>query len=298
MQHSSNQQIQPIGSMIRRVVPDRPLPGYVSKVEVYRPDLCPTCKCELKIGVHGFVSGGYDMYAKKTIVIPCPTCTTGAEAQSTAIKQWEMAAKLFNGALLPFGTRDWTFQTYPREADRNALSITKDFVQRWKDGDEQGKRGLFLGGQTGRCKTSLAISAIKEVMEAGTIGLFVSVPDLLKRIQATYNRDSQISESELLNTVHGVPWLVLDDLGVEKPSDFAIREFYLIIDKRRMSGLWTIITSNLSTKDLESYWRPADIPAGGFHAGQRVVERIREYCLGIEVQGRNQRAVSDMGRGK
>ena len=267
-----------------------PTPTRREGQEYYNPTICPTCKQELREGTHGFVYGGF--VDSKTVLRDCPTCTVEAHRQANAIKQIEMINRLFNGAHLPFGTRQWAFATYPQDADINAFGVVRHFVKRWREKDEEGKRGLYLGGETGRCKTSLAISALKEVMESGGIGLFVSVPFLLKKIQSTFNRDSEVSENELLEAVSSVPWLVLDDIGVEMPSPFAINEFYIIIEKRRMAGLWTIITSNMSTKDLAEYWRPKDVKRGEFHAGIRVVERVREYCLGVEMQGRNQRGIT------
>ncbi len=260
-----------------------------TREDYYTPNICPTCKFELREGTHGFLYGGF--IDNKTVLIDCPTCTVDANKQANAIKQIEMINKLFNGAHLRFGTRTWEFSTYPQDADKSALHTALHFVRRWREGDEEEKRGLYLGGDTGRCKTSLAISALKAVMEQGGIGLFVSVPFLLKKIQSTFNRDSEVSENELLEAVSSVPWLVLDDIGVEMPSPFAINEFYIIIEKRRMAGLWTIITSNLSTKDLAEYWRPKDVKRGEFHAGIRVVDRIREYCEGVEMKGRNQRGI-------
>lgn len=257
--------------------------------EVYHPARCIRCRCELAPGVHGWLRGPYDQVNHKTTLLPCPVCSGQAQSEVARMQQNALVARLFNGAHLPYGSRNWRLDTYPQDADPDAFSLVRHFLKRWRDGDEEGKHGLFLAGDTGRCKTSLAISALKEVMEAGSVGLFVSAPDLLKKIQATYNRDSAVSESDLLNTLYTVHWLVLDDLGVEKPSPFVIQEFYLLIEKRRMAGLWTIITSNLSTAQLARHWRQKDLPAGEFDPAVRVVERIKEYCDGCAVQGRNQR---------
>lgn len=271
------------------IIPFPKSAAILPELEIYHPAQCYLCKCQLAPGVHGYLSGGYDQQKMRTILINCPACTTDAQHQAAMLQQNAMIARLFNGSHLPYGTRHWSFETYPKDADADALHKVRAFVDRWKARDEDGKRGLFLGGETGRCKTSLAISALKEVMQSGGIGLFVSAPDLLKKIQATYNKDTQVSESDLLNTLYDVEWLVLDDLGVEKPGDFAVKEFYLLIEKRRMAGLWTIVTSNLSTYDLEAYWRPDTTASGGFHAGVRVAERLREYCLGITPKSRNLR---------
>lgn len=269
------------------VVPDR-MP-VLPQEDVYRPTQCIRCRFELSPGLHGWLRGPYDQQAHKTTLIPCPTCTGQAQNEVTRMQQNALVARLFNGAHLPYGTRNWRLDTYPADADKEAFSLVRHFLKRWREGDEDGKHGLYLAGESGRCKTSLAISALKEVMEAGFVGLFVSAPDLLKKIQATYNRDATVSEADLLNTLYTVHWLVLDDLGVEKPSPFVIQEFYLLIEKRRMTGLWTIITSNLSTAQLARHWRSKDLQPGDFDPALRVVERIKEYCDGCAVGGRNQR---------
>jgi DNA replication protein DnaC len=45
--------------------------------------------------------------------------------------------------------------------------------------------------------------------------------------------------------------LVLDDLGAEKTTEFAITTLYIIIDRRIRDAKRTIITTNLSLKEIE-----------------------------------------------
>ena len=272
----------------QRVMP----PAYQEKALI-----CPTCKVPFKEGEYGWVKE-YAPHADHSkclqrfgyCVVPCPTCSGDALQRIAAKKQAELVARLFGGADIPYDARTWTFSNFPVDADKDALATAKTFVARHLAGlDETVKRGLFLGGESGRGKTSLAISALKAIMEQGHIGLFVMSTELFKRIRATFNKASHETEDELLRAVTQVPWLVLDDLGVEGTTEFILGELYYIIQKRRQQGLYTIFTSNLSMSDLGRRWKPADVEEGQFNAGVRIVERIKEYCVGVSVKSRNLR---------
>lgn len=204
--------------------------------------------------------------------------------------QARLVESIYGDANIPYKARNWEFSTFPSVIDQNAKALVEHFVQVHKDGrNEQEKRALCILGRLGTGKTGLAICALKEFIRAGHLGLFVSVIDLVDRLRASYSKDPNETQDELLRAITEVPFLVLDDLGVEKPTVYILERFYLIINKRQNKGLYTIITSNLSTKDLEAYWRPSDVPMGGFHPGLRIVERIREYCSGVSIKGGNLR---------
>jgi DNA replication protein DnaC len=156
-------------------------------------------------------------------------------------------------------------------------------------GDDTNKRGLYLQGDVGVGKTSLAISALEHALQSEQPGLFISTVELFKRIRACYRKDSPISEDDLLHAVTETPYVVIDDLGAEKPTDFVISELYYIVNHRLSSGHYTIITSNVTSQQLEAIWRPQSVKAGDFHNGKRVIERLKQHCLGITIGGRNER---------
>ncbi len=138
-----------------------------------------------------------------------------------------------------------------------------DFPQSWgklKDSRE----GVFLTGSRGVGKTHLAVALMREAMLAvkpvkhfdsfridlQRLPLFVSVPELLLEIRDTYN-GNEISEKEVIDKYSWVDVLVLDDLGVEKPSEWVLQTLYIIIDRRYREDLRTIITSNLGIEEKE-----------------------------------------------
>ena len=162
-----------------------------------------------------------------------------------------------------------------------------DFPQSWeklKDGGE----GIFLTGSRGVGKTHLAAALMREAALAvkpvkylegyrinlQKLPLFVSVPELLLEIRDTYN-DGEVSEKEVIDSYSWVDMLVLDDLGVEKPTEWALQTLYIILDRRYREDLRTIITSNLGIEEM-----PDD----------RIASRIAGMCKVRILQGRDRRA--------
>lgn len=228
----------------------------------------------------------------RSVLVPCPSCTPDRRAKQSEVLQARLVDRLFGGTQIPYQARTWEFSTFPSNGDQHARDQVEHFVQTHQDmADETSKRGLWLAGGLGRGKTGLSLCALKEFMRAGHLSLFVSTPELMDRLRATFGKTSDETQDELLKVITEVPFLVLDDLGVEKPTTYVLERFYLIIDKRQRNGRYTIFSSNLSTKDLEEYWRPTDVDEGEFHPGLRIVERIREYCTGVSMKGKNLRGM-------
>lgn len=71
--------------------------------------------------------------------------------------------------------------------------------------------------------------------------------------------------------------VVLDDIGSERPTDFAIDQFNVCISARYNELLPTIITSNLSLDDVARVY------------GNRIASRIREVSLVADQSGKDWR---------
>jgi DNA replication protein DnaC len=109
-----------------------------------------------------------------------------------------------------------------------------------------GLLGLFLHGNAGTYKTSVAASILASHIRGGEIGLYVSAQDLLSDIHASYN-GSGATRADLVDRLVNVPSLVLDDLGKEKASEHAAGVLFEILDgryRRQGNGRWMIVTSN------------------------------------------------------
>jgi DNA replication protein DnaC len=107
--------------------------------------------------------------------------------------------------------------------------------------------------------------------------LYISVPELLLKIRGTFKGSTEADESEIIKTYSKVKVLYLDDLGVEKVSDWALQTIYLIIDRRYSEMLRTIISSNLNLDQL------AD------RLDDRIASRIAGMCEVIKMEGKDRR---------
>jgi DNA replication protein DnaC len=119
--------------------------------------------------------------------------------------------------------------------------------------------------------------AHRQIRESEEPTLFITVPNLLDRIRATYGPGGNGSEQEVIETVKTVEFLVLDDLGAERVTDWVAEKLFTIINHRHDEDLETVFTSNLSLEQL------AD------HIGERTTWRIVEMADVVELSGPNLR---------
>jgi DNA replication protein DnaC len=106
---------------------------------------------------------------------------------------------------------------------------------------------LYLHGPCGVGKSHLAAVAARAALESGIDALIVKPYSLLRRVRGRTPEDEQAAIDRLV----ALPVFVLDDLGVEKATEFARGVLIEIVDRRDMeerAGL--IITSNLSLDEL------------------------------------------------
>ena len=123
-----------------------------------------------------------------------------------------------------------------REAYRKALR----FVEQFPAVD----KGLLLIGAHGVGKTHLAVAVLKAVIRnKGIQGYFYETGELLKLVRDTYASDT--NEMDVLRPVLEADLLVLDDLGVEKTSEWVQETLGHVINIRYSERRPTVFTTNL-----------------------------------------------------
>jgi DNA replication protein DnaC len=128
-------------------------------------------------------------------------------------------------------------------------------------------RGLWLMGDVGTGKTTLAMLVSKAAVEAGHTVAIYSLPRLLARIRRTYDADpGEDSYLAFFHRLTSVDLLHLDDLGAEKRSDWVLEQLYAIVDERYESQRSMVVTTNLDQAALEE------------QIGPRTVSRLVEIC--------------------
>jgi DNA replication protein DnaC len=139
-------------------------------------------------------------------------------------------------------------------------------------------RGLWLFGDTGTGKTTLAMLVSKAALEEGHSVAIYSLPKLLARIRQTYDaQPGGDSYSTFFDRLTSVDLLHIDDLGAEKRSDWVLEQLYALINERYETQRSIMITTNLTHEQLEE------------QIGPRTVSRLTQICDEVPVFGDDRR---------
>ncbi|PZR96597.1 MAG: hypothetical protein DLM69_10675 [Candidatus Chloroheliales bacterium] len=167
---------------------------------------------------------------------------------------------------LPVRWRDYTLTSSP-------VSRASDVwlgVQQWLTQPEQ---GCVITGPTGTGKTGLVVGMLRARSgEPGWAVRYVFTPELLSNLKDAYQHDR--SEEEILAPLRSVRLLALDDLGIERRTDWSSDKLGELISVRHAHALPTIVASNF---DLE---RLADRFG---EQGARIIFRLAEQAGGQHI---------------
>jgi DNA replication protein DnaC len=155
------------------------------------------------------------------------------------------------------------------------------FPAKWRDvepAESAPARSVFLHGTVGTGKTHRAV-ALALACEAAAN--FCSVPLWLADTRRSFNGGEQTDDYRDL-TASGL--LVLDDLGVEKGSEWAQEYIYCLIEAIYEQQTVVLITSNLSLSELSK------------RLGPRIASRIAEMCDIEEMTGPDRRVETARGK--
>jgi DNA replication protein DnaC len=143
--------------------------------------------------------------------------------------------------------------------------------------------GIFLYGPCGIGKTHLAISVLKAMLLKGRTGCFTSTPDLLFKVRKTFSGNAPLTDEQTLQQYLANQFLVLDDFGVEKPSEWVRQTLDHIVYHRDASVMPLIITSNLDPRSI------------GEQLDGRISSRIKGMCCVLGMNGKDRRNINGNG---
>jgi len=142
------------------------------------------------------------------------------------------------------------------------IRIVRRYVQTIEQQLKEG-RGLWIQGDVGTGKTTLAMLVSKAALDAGRSVAIYSLPRLLNLLREAMGEDGKL---DLIDRLAAVDLLHIDDLGAENRTEWVMEQLYSIVNARYEAERAIVATTNLMPDELA--------PA----LGERTVSRLVEIC--------------------
>jgi DNA replication protein DnaC len=149
-----------------------------------------------------------------------------------------------------------------RSAPDQVESVRR-YVARIEENLDRG-RGLWIQGDVGTGKTTLAMLVSKAALAAGRSVAIYSLPRLLNLLRESM--DSPEGKLDYLDRLTAVDLLHIDDLGAENRTDWVLEQLYSIVNARYEAERAIVATTNLMPDELSE------------RLGPRTVSRLVEIC--------------------
>lgn len=169
--------------------------------------------------------------------------------------------------------RKWTFSN-DDGGNSKIIEIARKYVENFDAMRSQGT-GLLLYGNVGCGKSFAAACIANALIDRGTPCMMTNFSRIINRLQESFE-----GRQKYIDNLSRFDLLVIDDMAVERNSEYVWENIMNIVDSRYRSGLPLIVTTNLTIGELAD---PSDIRR------QRVYSRLKEMCVPIEVTGADRR---------
>ncbi|MBU5676354.1 ATP-binding protein [Alkaliphilus sp. MSJ-5] len=133
----------------------------------------------------------------------------------------------------------------PKENMMDILNICEGFVFNFNENNEE---NLLFYGETGLGKTFLTNCIAKALLDRGNIVIYQTSFKLLEILEELRFKNND--DKEKYNLLFEADLLIIDDLGTEMTNTFTNSEIFNIINSRLLSNKKTIVSTNLSPKEM------------------------------------------------
>ena len=239
--------MEPISSITERIARDF-TPQANPEVNLSEPENlfglgdpdCPRCH-----GIGFIIKGGDPSDPTSGTQIPC-SCRT-KKFEDSGKRNRILSANLSDYEQMTFASFDTEGRGQLREEQITNLTYAYDTARKYA---EYPSGWLFITGRYGTGKTHLAAAIANEALKKGTDLIFQPVPDLLDQLRMTFGNTGE-SYEDRFERIRSVPLLILDDLGTQSSTAWAEEKLYQIINHRYVKKLPTVITSNVSLREMD-----------------------------------------------
>ena len=167
---------------------------------------------------------------------------------------------------------EFSLEYYKGHACYSYMMKILDMCKKYAFNFSQDSPSMLFYGDVGTGKTHLSLSIVSEVLKKGYHVIYDSVGNLLAKVENEHFRNNN-PETDTLELLLHTDLLILDDLGTEFDSSFALSMIYTIINTRINKNLPTIISTNLTPKKITNIYE------------KRIMSRLLAVYTGIEFKG-------------
>lgn len=216
-------------------------------------------------------------FGDKTHVVRCVCKCESKELeekkrQEEYEEQMRRINRLKEASMMDKKYREITFDKYEvREENKKVFEMAKKYADRFQDMYKK-NQGLLLYGPVGTGKSFTAACIGNYLLNNAKPVIMTS---FVKILQDIWENDR---EAEYITILNSASLLIVDDLGTERETDYALEKVYNIIDSRVRANKPMIITSNLELNDMMEC---EDIRK------KRIYDRILECCYPMYVGGKS-----------
>ncbi len=193
----------------------------------------------------------------------------------------EMISQFYSQNYISKMLKDYNFKNLKvTDINKKEVAIAKDYAKKCIN-DEQ-ENGLIITGNSEVGKTHLVAAISNELMEKGKIVLMGRLTSLLDIIKGTF-KDNSKPENELIELFSNIDMVVIDDLGTEKISSWALDKLYTIIENRNENKLPIIITTKFDKEGLLHRFKQSNDK----ELSDAIIQKLYQMCYGIELKRYN-----------
>jgi DNA replication protein DnaC len=238
------------------------------------------------IGDNGLLYCGKCKTPKQVEVSICgkvmrPYCMCKCEAEAYKAEQSRLKSIKANEEIernRASGFLDLDVTKYKFKFDDNRNPVESDRARRYVDNFDKMKElktGLMFLGGTGTGKSFLAACIASELIDKGYKCLMTNFPRIINEVSGLYE-----GKQAYIDGLNRYELLVIDDMAIERDTEYVAEIVHNIIDSRYRAGLPLIITTNLT---VEEFAHPKDVRKA------RIYSRLKEMCVPIPLIGRDRR---------
>lgn len=248
---------------------------------------CKTCGKRLERYIDIPLMNGTNETQRRMVKCLCE-CDKREMEKSKAEERFrnEMAKikKLKSASLMDDRLKDACFETFKVDkSNEKLIRIARNYVENFDKMIETGQ-GILFYGNVGTGKSYVSAVIANELINRQHSAVMTSFIKLLEKIKGFDTADN-----EYIEKLNSCKLLIIDDLGAERSTDFALEKVYNVIDSRYRTGKPLILTTNLELLEMKNC---ADIRYN------RIYDRIFEMCYPVKVEGMSWRKMEAAQRFK